>query len=369
MNTTNNTTVESVDSSSLLSNLFMLLSPKEKEILVRRFSLENNTRETLESIGQSFSVTRERIRQIEALALSKLNRTMSNNGLQSIISLAEEILQEHGGIMREDLIVSELVNNLSKEQSDLDMNLMRLALAVMKNVKYQTRSDKTKAYYRFSTISKEDVNKVHSALFTVLSGKTDVVEESSLISDTQKVLAKKHSLKPAMFVRGCLEIHQGIVKTEEGYGLATWRHICPKNLRDKAYIVLRDSGEPLHFTEISNQILDRKFDSKMVTVQAVHNELIRNDRFVLIGRGKYALAEWGYSEGTVADVIEQLLRDHARPLTKREIVEGVLSMRNVQEATISLNLQKNPQFVRVDRALYTLDMSKREDKTTRRRRG
>lgn len=95
MNTTNNTTVESVDSSSLLSNLFMLLSPKEKEILVRRFSLENNTRETLESIGQSFSVTRERIRQIEALALSKLNRTMSNNGLQSIISLAEEILQEH----------------------------------------------------------------------------------------------------------------------------------------------------------------------------------------------------------------------------------------------------------------------------------
>lgn len=271
--------------------------------------------------------------------------------------------------MREDLIVSELVNNLSKEQSDLDMNLMRLALAVMKNVKYQTRSDKTKAYYRFSTISKEDVNKVHSALFTVLSGKTDVVEESSLISDTQKVLAKKHSLKPAMFVRGCLEIHQGIVKTEEGYGLATWRHICPKNLRDKAYIVLRDSGEPLHFTEISNQILDRKFDSKMVTVQAVHNELIRNDRFVLIGRGKYALAEWGYSEGTVADVIEQLLRDHARPLTKREIVEGVLSMRNVQEATISLNLQKNPQFVRVDRALYTLDMSKREDKTTRRRRG
>jgi len=132
-----------------------------------------------------------------------------------------------------------------------------------------------------------------------------------------------------------------------------WRHINPRSIRDKAYIVLKKHTSPLHFVEIANKIAESGFDKKVVTTQAVHNELIRYDQFVLVGRGLYALKEWGYKKGTVADVIEDLLKKKT-PMTKQEIIQGVLKQRQVKKGTISLNLQKNPKFVRVGRAVYRL---------------
>ena len=104
--------------------------------------------------------------------------------------------------------------------------------------------------------------------------------------------------------------------------------------------------------------MEAGFDKKIVTTQAVHNELIRYDQFVLVGRGLYTLKEFGFEKGTVADVIESLLRNKS-PMTKQEIIEGVLKQRQVKKGTISLNLQKNPQFIRVGRAVYKLSSKKR----------
>ena len=114
----------------------------------------------------------------------------------------------------------------------------------------------------------------------------------------------------------------------------------------------------MHFVEIAEAITKNKFDKKKVTVQAVHNELIRYPQFVLVGRGLYALKEWGYEDGTVTDIIESLLAKKS-PMSKQDIIKGVLKQRQVKKGTISLNLQKNPQFVRVGRAVYELDKSKK----------
>jgi RNA polymerase primary sigma factor len=48
------------------------LTPREEQVLKMRFGLEDGREQTLEEVGQRFSVTRERIRQIEAKALRKL---------------------------------------------------------------------------------------------------------------------------------------------------------------------------------------------------------------------------------------------------------------------------------------------------------
>ena len=143
------------------------------------------------------------------------------------------------------------------------------------------------------------------------------------------------------------------------FGLMSWRHINPRSIRDKAFIVLKQSNTPLHFIEIANKIAESGFDKKVVTTQAVHNELIRYDQFVLVGRGLYALKEWGYKKGTVADVIQDLLAKKS-PLSKQEIIQGVLKQRQVKKGTISLNLQKNPHFVRVGRAMYALELNKKK---------
>ena len=123
-------------------------------------------------------------------------------------------------------------------------------------------------------------------------------------------------------------------------------------------IILRKAGTPLHFMEIANRIREAHFDHKNVTIQAVHNELIRYPQFVLVGRGLYALHEWGYEPGTVADVIEKILKEKG-PLSKKEIISEVAKQRTVKVGTISLNLQKMPYFVRVGRAVYAFDQKKK----------
>jgi DNA-directed RNA polymerase delta subunit len=130
--------------------------------------------------------------------------------------------------------------------------------------------------------------------------------------------------------------------------------VNPKNIRDKIYVILKEHGKHMHFNEIAEAIKGSDFKRKDVTVQAIHNELIKDKRFVLIGRGIYALKEWGYEKGTVADIITEVLKKAKEPLHRDEIVKQVLKSRYVKETTILLNLQGKPQFKRVAKATYAL---------------
>src|SRR5690606_12301119 len=138
------------------------------------------------------------------------------------------------------------------------------------------------------------------------------------------------------------------------WGLIKWPMVNPKNIRDKIYVILHENGKPMHFNAIADAIKSSDFKRKDVTTQAIHNELIKDKRFVLIGRGIYALKEWGYSKGTVADIISDVLKKAGEPLHRDEIVKQVLKSRQVKETTILLNLQGKSQFKRVAKATYTL---------------
>jgi DNA-directed RNA polymerase delta subunit len=137
--------------------------------------------------------------------------------------------------------------------------------------------------------------------------------------------------------------------------------VNPKNIRDKIYVILKEHGRHMHFNEIAETIKKSDFKRRDVTTQAIHNELIKDKRFVLIGRGIYALKEWGYQKGTVADIISEVLREAGEPLHRDEIVKRVLKSRFVKETTILLNLQGKPQFKRVAKATYKLDEEQRTE--------
>lgn len=147
-----------------------------------------------------------------------------------------------------------------------------------------------------------------------------------------------------------------ISKLDDMWGLSKWPEVNPRSIRDKIYLVLKGANHPMHFTEIAKSIGDLKANPKSVTTQAVHNELIKDSRFVLIGRGIYALSEWGYKAGTVADIIEEVLKTES-PLPKDQIIERVLARRQVKPSTIVLNLQEKPQFERVGKGVYGLKKS------------
>ena len=187
--------------------------------------------------------------------------------------------------------------------------------------------------------------------------------KSQVIIDTIKKLgepktieeiAKAASLSDTNQAAALASTSKHLATLNGRWGLIKWPMVNPKNIRDKIYVILKEHGKHMHFNEIADAIKDSDFKRKDVTTQAIHNELIKDKRFVLIGRGIYALKEWGYEKGTVADIITEVLKKAGEPLHRDEIVKRVLKSRFVKETTILLNLQGKPQFKRVAKATYAL---------------
>ncbi len=333
----------------------MVLTPKEKDVVVQRFSLDSKPRRTLETIGQQFSVTRERIRQIEKIALGKLRRTVQTTRLSLINELAGKIIRDNGGVLIEKKLVSEILNAIKSDEG-VDANIIRLALSINPEIIKTEKTNVHHPFWRLREIDLPTISSIISAGIKALKKRDDVTSHSKLVVQIRQTLGEKIENHSDPMIVSSLEVDKRLKNLGDSFGLMSWRHINPRSIRDKAYIILKREKKPLHFVEIANKIAGSGFDKKVVTTQAVHNELIRYDQFVLVGRGLYALKEFGYSKGTVADVIEDLLRKKS-PLTKQEIIEGVLRQRHVKKGTISLNLQKNSQFMRVGRAVYKLDES------------
>lgn len=331
-----------------IEQLLVLLSEKERIVVEKRFSLNTDKRFTLEEIGQEFNVTRERVRQIEKNALQKLRRNVENYDVISINNQVYELLKQNGGIMVEDELVSAILSTApSTGFSDVQfiLSLDKRFTRVPNTIGY-------KPYARFSTFEDSFIEAVSAKITEVLREKREVEKASALAAAVRKTVPGAETLEDNFFISLCI-VNKSLKVVKDTVGLMEWRHINPRTLRDKIYYVLRQKKEPMHFVDIGNMIVSSNFDRKGLNMQAVHNELIRHKDFVLIGRGIYALKEWGYSHGTVAEVIESILKDK-ESLSEDEIIAEVLKKRQVKPITIILNLKNKDQFTRVGRKQYAV---------------
>lgn len=338
---------------NLVNNLLILLSPKERHIIENRFSLNSHPRATLEKIGKEFGVTRERVRQIEKNALRKLQRNVGNTKLNLMNQYGGGLIQKYDGVVLEEKLVNEILTVL-KDASGVDVSSIKLSLQLDSQLEKIHNTIFLKPYWKTKSVTKREILDVCEKSIKFLDKKPQVVPPEELLTHLNSALPKRVS---KTFVISCLELDRRIKIVKGGQiGLSTWRNINPRTLRDKILYILGESKKPLHFVEISNRISAAHFDNKVVNVQAVHNELIRNPQFVLIGRGIYALKEWGYKEGTVSDIIEDILKKQG-PMDRDKIIEQVLKQRQVKRITILLNLKNKTQFERVGRNVYTLKNS------------
>ncbi len=342
-----------VNLQELLEGLFMVLTDKEAMVIQKRFALRGEQKQTLEKIGKHFNVTRERIRQIESIALSKLKRTVRTTRLDEVNKLAKEVLRINGGLLREEKLITSCLKRIA-DAKDIDGAVLRLSFSIDPDMVLGTRAQSFIAFWRLESLAMEDVSHIVNSIVKILKKRKNCMLTDEIVSSIQALNLFDGRIPSRELIASCLEIDERLREITEGWGLTEWRFVRPRSIRDKVEIVLRKSGEPLHFMEIANRIRDAQFDHKNVTVQAVHNELIRYPQFVLVGRGLYALREWGYEPGTVADVIERILKEKG-PLSKKEIIVEVGKQRTVKVGTISLNLQKMPYFKRVGRAVYAFD--------------
>ena len=340
-----------VNVSDLINGLMIVLSDKEKFIIEKRYSLNESQKMTLENIGKKFSVTRERIRQIEKNALRKLERNVNNTPLCEITSNAIELLTKAGGICSVDRLVN-LLQKASGLKQTINKDSLKLAVELEKEIFAVSNTIAFKPYFKFADIKDADMRKACKLASAILNKENQVLELNEI---AKMVLKEQKQLNLTLdFIKSSLYMDRSLkIINNESVGLAKWRSINPKTLRDKISFVLNESKEPLHYLDISKAIIEHSFDKKNVNTQAVHNELIRHNGFVLIGRGIYALKEWGYTQGTVCDVIKSVLKTHGQ-LTRDEIVDKVLQKRKVKRITILLNLKNKPDFVKVGRNHYSL---------------
>ncbi|MFC1655267.1 sigma factor-like helix-turn-helix DNA-binding protein [Patescibacteria group bacterium] len=336
----------------IVQDLLILLSQKEKHVIKRRFNLDNTYRATLEEIGKEFNVTRERIRQIEKNALTKLQRNVGNTDLNALNEFIKEILKEKGGVMTEENLFAALFNILNKNDVEINKNAINLSLTLDKELQRTPNTINYQPYIKYADIDHSHIKNITEKTIDILSKKSDVHTHSKIFDELRKHFKElDHSNLPQVI--SVFTLDKRLKPVEGGIGLASWRHINPKTLRDKIYYVLNKNKKPLHFVEIVNKITELRFDNKRINLQAVHNELIRHDQFVLVGRGIYALKEWGYKEGTVADIIQGILKD-GKAMSQENIIKEVMKQRQVKKITIILNLKNKPQFERIGREQYKL---------------
>lgn len=317
---------------------------REREIVSRRFGLFDR-KETLEQIGELLGITRERVRQLEKSVVTRLKTTAEQGGLPHI-SEVQTLVIDQLHQMGEAARVSELSAKLS---SDDRLEQARLTFLAQLCPELVVINDDDNYYYSVGVKSVRDEKAMKAGVEKLVAAIKKLGEPKTI-----EEVAKEVGMSDPAQAKALASTSKLLATLNGRWGLIKWPMVNPKNIRDKIYVILRENGKHMHFNEIAAAIKDSDFKRKEVTTQAIHNELIKDKRFVLIGRGIYALKEWGYEKGTVADIIAEVLRQAGEPLHRDEIVKRVLKSRYVKETTILLNLQGKPQFKRVAKATYTL---------------
>lgn len=319
---------------------------REREIVSRRFGLFDR-KETLEQIGELLGITRERVRQLEKAILSRIKSQAEQGKLPHLTSVEDQIINiisKSGSVSRISNLAEELVGSSSK----IDQSRVAFICIISHRLTILDEND-----FYFPSVA---ISKTFKSQKDITRQTEEVIKTLKTIGTpaTVKTLAKELNSDDTARIKALASTSKLLASLNNQWGLVKWPAVNPKNIRDKIFIILKENGKHMHFSEISKNIKQSDFKRKNVTTQAIHNELIKDDRFVLVGRGIYALKEWGYKKGTVSDVIAEILKKANEPLHRDEIVKRVLKNRYVKETTILLNLQGKQQFVRVAKATYAL---------------
>ncbi|OGI26480.1 MAG: hypothetical protein A3J76_00840 [Candidatus Moranbacteria bacterium RBG_13_45_13] len=339
--------VKKIDLNHIVGNLLDALSAKQKLVLSNRFGIGNGGPKTLEAIGKSLNITRERVRQIEGDAVKALIKAKRDENIEEIISLVGEITKENGGIMEGRKLAKETFSRYfqKNDYSQQETRILEI-IFLLAGLKKMKANREIKDAWASSDFDKKYFKEVVDQLESIFdSGKKILDSEEVLKKMDNSDFSKTYpSVKPE-HILNILSVSKKFEKNVfEDWGKAKWPLIRPRGVREKSTLVLMKKGKPLHFREISRLIEEFKLSQKKVHPQTVHNELIRDNRFVLVGRGTYALREWGYEEGTVKDVIINLIKSAGGFLSKDKLFEGVLKKRKVKKATIAVNLADKKTF-------------------------
>ncbi|HEY4522290.1 MAG TPA: sigma factor-like helix-turn-helix DNA-binding protein [Candidatus Paceibacterota bacterium] len=331
---------------NITKELLSGLPERSRKVLIDRYGLSaKGESRTLDAIGQEYGITRERIRQIENHGLSTVRDSDAYEAEQSTLEDLKKVIHTLGGILAEETLLSQVA------KSESDHNHLVFLLTVGHHFDYAREDSDFKARWHIDEQLAEQVENALTALYESIEANRLTTEEDFLQVFSKHLKQEGVKSRPDDVLVRWLLISKRIGKNPLGeWGRLDSPHVRIKNTRDFAYLTLKRHGSPMHFTEVAKGI--EKLFGRETHPATTHNELIKDNRFVLVGRGLYALKEWGYEPGVVRDVIKGIL-EREGPLTREEIVDRVKRERYVKDATIAVNLQ-NSMFMRSPDGKYAI---------------
>lgn len=327
--------------------LLEVLPERAKDVLEKRYGLgDDGETYTLEAIGKSYGITRERVRQIENYGIQSIQKSEAyKKHYDLFIEMQKLIDQLGGGIIAEHVLLDEL-------SPDAIIRNHIYFLLVVGDPFFKSKENPNYSHRWYT--ERKIADTVEKALKNVHKN----LERDSLISEAEILemfrnelieIADKHDEET---LKRWLLISKQIGRNPLGdWGPADSPNIRVKGIRDYAYLAVKRHGSPMHFREVAEAI--KELFGHDAHVATTHNELIKDARFVLVGRGLYALSEWGYSTGVVKDVLRQILETEG-PLSREEIIDKVRKERYVKDNTIMVNLQDTNIFRRLANGQYTI---------------
>lgn len=313
-------------------------------MIADRFGFGQKSPKTLGQIGDTYGITRERVRQIIKEAIHKVKHKSKSDDL---FKAAEEklsfvIKEKHGIISKKDLIEMMI-------ESEEEENFISFVLHCSDNFKIIEEESEIEESVMLHHFDLNAWKGIKEKAKNILDKHKKALHANDFFAEFLKVHPELEKEMFFNFLGVSREIKKGVF---EKWGIHTWREISPKGVREKAHLVIKEKNKPLHFRDVAKLIDEHKLSKKKTHPQTVHNELIKDEKFVLVGRGTYALREWGYQRGTVKDVINEILTVSGAPLHQDEVIERVLSVRNVKKTTVIINLNKF--FEKLDKQKYSL---------------
>ncbi|MCL5010614.1 MAG: HTH domain-containing protein [Patescibacteria group bacterium] len=338
--------MDEFDYSIVCSKLLACLTVRLREVLEKRFGLNNQKPQTLQELGKVLRITRERVRQLERDGLRKLKELKNNKEkeiIKPVLICFKKYLAKNGGAKRQDLLIVDLAGGVFS-------NEIRFLLHICGGFVFFSGCEESRCFWAKDKKTGEKVKKI-------INGALRFFEENKkplpIVSVFRFFSQEKKSL-----VVSALQIARKITLGPLGdYGLSEWPDVKPRGVREGAYMVLKNEGRPLRFEKIAqlaSGLVGKNFRNQRALPQTVHNELIKDSRFVLVGRGIYGLAEWGFQKGTVRDVLLDILKQNAQPLTKQEILFAAQKQRIVKPSTVFLGLGDKKYFARDEKGRYTI---------------
>ncbi len=335
----------SFDSATLVKQLLSGASDRSREVLIRRFGLgANPERETLEAIGDRSGITRERVRQIEAAGLDAVRASKAFKEAKSAFQEIANYISSMGAIVPEDALLA----SLGKDEKT--RNRFRFFLTIDSAFFRERETNDFLARWHIDATTAKHIHEALSKLYASLSD-NEVVSEGKMLDlflDELKEVNDAYKNEEVLKRWLSLSKHIGSNPLAE-WGRVTAPAIRIKGVRDYAYLAVKRHGSPMHFSEVAEAI--GGLFSKKAHIATTHNELIKDPRFVLVGRGLYALTEWGYTPGVVREVIHEALKKEG-PMKKDEIIKHVKRARFVKDNTILVNLNDSRYFKRLKDGRY-----------------